>query len=173
MHAQKGFGGRARQDTFFGHKGGVRCLALLPSCNIMATGLPQHAFEFTSVQKLPSSSMPEGASHVGQQFLKQAYKVHVPRHFHRKPCSTDEQAAKLLCAERTQCPASECIAFWVVAGSLDRTVKLWDLNAGLQIATSRLQPSAVRTLALDASMLVCSASKVNFCAGTCLAYPHM
>ncbi|EIE19917.1 WD40 repeat-like protein [Coccomyxa subellipsoidea C-169] len=83
MHAQKVFGGRARQDTFFGHKGGVRCLALLPTCNLMATG------------------------------------------------------------------------------SLDRTVKLWDLSAGMQIATSRYQPSAVRALALDARMLVCSASKAG------------
>ncbi len=48
----------------------------------------------------------------------------------------------------------------VDAGSLDRTVKLWDLSAGMQIATSRYQPSAVRALALDARMLVCSASKV-------------
>lgn len=50
---------------------------------------------------------------------------------------------------------------WCHAGSLDRTVKLWDLNAGIQIATSRYQPCTVRTLALDASMLVCSASKVG------------
>ncbi|CAL8466377.1 g5913 [Coccomyxa elongata] len=83
MRAQRVFGGRARQDTFYGHKAGVRCLALLPSCNLMATG------------------------------------------------------------------------------SLDRTVKLWDLSAGIQIATSRYQPCTVRTLALDASMLVCSASKAG------------
>ncbi|BDA51263.1 probable E3 ubiquitin ligase complex SCF subunit sconB at N-terminal half [Coccomyxa sp. Obi] len=83
MRAQRVFGGRARQDTFYGHKAGVRCLALLPSCNLMATG------------------------------------------------------------------------------SVDRTVKLWDLNAGIQIATSRYQPCTVRTLALDARMLVCSASKVG------------
>lgn len=38
MHAQRVFGGRARQDTLFGHRGGVRCLALLPSCNLLATG---------------------------------------------------------------------------------------------------------------------------------------
>ena len=47
------------------------------------------------------------------------------------------------------------------AGSMDRTVKLWDLNAGMQIATSRFQPCGVRTLALDQDMLACSASKVG------------
>lgn len=49
---------------------------------------------------------------------------------------------------------------WCCAGSLDRTVKLWDLHAGMQIATSRFQPCGVRALALDQDMLVCSASKV-------------
>ena len=39
-------------------------------------------------------------------------------------------------------------------------MKLWDLNAGMQIATSRFQPCGVRALALDQDMLVCSASKV-------------
>ncbi len=60
---------------------------------------------------------------------------------------------------------------WCCAGSLDRTVKLWDLDAGMQIATSRFQPCGVRALALDPDMLVCSASKVTFltpweCMGT-------
>ena len=40
-------------------------------------------------------------------------------------------------------------------------MKLWDLNAGMQIATSRFQPCGVRALALDQDMLVCSASKVT------------
>ena len=38
MRAQRCFSGRARQDAFFGHRGGVRCIALLPACNLMATG---------------------------------------------------------------------------------------------------------------------------------------
>ena len=54
------------------------------------------------------------------------------------------------------CPRA---ALWCDAGSMDRTVKLWDLNAGMQIATSRFQPCGVRALALDQDMLVCSASK--------------
>ena len=49
----------------------------------------------------------------------------------------------------------------MLAGSMDRTLKLWDLNAGMQIATSRFQPSTVRALALDQGMLVCSASTVR------------
>ena len=47
------------------------------------------------------------------------------------------------------------------AGAMDRTVKLWDLASGVQVATSRLQPCTVRALALDAHMLVASASKVR------------
>ena len=39
-------------------------------------------------------------------------------------------------------------------------MKLWDLAAGMQIATSRFQPCGVRALALDQDMLACSASKV-------------
>jgi hypothetical protein len=39
-------------------------------------------------------------------------------------------------------------------------VKLWDLSAGVQLSTSRYQPAAVRTLALDDRLLVASASKV-------------
>ena len=39
-------------------------------------------------------------------------------------------------------------------------MKLWDLEAGMQIATSRFQPCGVRALALDQDMLACSASKV-------------
>ena len=46
------------------------------------------------------------------------------------------------------------------AGAMDRTVKLWDLGAGVQLASSRYQPSGVRALALDAGLLVTSASKV-------------
>ena len=38
MRTQRAFGGRSRQDSFFGHRGGVRCLGLLPACNLMATG---------------------------------------------------------------------------------------------------------------------------------------
>lgn len=38
MRIQRVFGGRARQDSFFGHKGGIKCLGLLPGHNIMATG---------------------------------------------------------------------------------------------------------------------------------------
>lgn len=45
MRIQRVFGGRARQDSFFGHKGGIKCLGLLPGHNLMATGerafLPQ------------------------------------------------------------------------------------------------------------------------------------
>lgn len=51
---------------------------------------------------------------------------------------------------------------------MDRTVKLWDLSAGMQIATSRLQPCAVRALALDQDMLVCSASKVLLALDVCI-----
>ncbi len=38
MRVQRVFAGRARQDSFFGHKGGIKCLGLLPGHNIMATG---------------------------------------------------------------------------------------------------------------------------------------
>ncbi len=38
MRIQRVFGGRARQDSFFGHKGGIKCLGLLPGHNLMATG---------------------------------------------------------------------------------------------------------------------------------------
>ena len=38
MRIQRVFGGRARQDSFFGHKGGIKCLGLLPGQNLMATG---------------------------------------------------------------------------------------------------------------------------------------
>ena len=38
MRDQRVFAGRPRLDTFFGHRGGVKCLGLLPSCNLMATG---------------------------------------------------------------------------------------------------------------------------------------
>ena len=30
MRVQRVFAGRARQDSFFGHKGGIKCLGLLP-----------------------------------------------------------------------------------------------------------------------------------------------
>ena len=50
-------------------------------------------------------------------------------------------------------------------------VKLWDLSAGVQVATSRLQPAAVRALALDANMLVASASNVSLCCSMLCALP--
>lgn len=48
MRVQRVFAGRARQDSFFGHKGGIKCLGLLPGHNIMATGDAHH--------RLPSST---------------------------------------------------------------------------------------------------------------------
>ena len=42
MRVQRVFAGRARQDSFFGHKGGIKCLGLLPGHNLMATGTVSH-----------------------------------------------------------------------------------------------------------------------------------
>ena len=49
------------------------------------------------------------------------------------------------------------------AGSADKTVRLWSLDAGMPLATSRSHSGTVRALALDEHLLV-SASN--------LARPH-
>ena len=41
-----------------------------------------------------------------------------------------------------------------VAGSRDRTVKLWDLSAGMLLATKRSPVGSVRSLAVDEDLLV-------------------
>lgn len=45
-----------------------------------------------------------------------------------------------------------------VAGSSDRTVKIWDMQAGTPLASSRLHGNAVRCLAVDQSLLVSGSS---------------
>eukprot|EP00891_Asterochloris_glomerata_P007223 jgi/Astpho2/7223/Aster-x1425 len=49
-------------------------------------------------------------------------------------------------------PGSNLLA----TGSSDRTVKLWDLRAGMPVATSKLHGGPVRAVAMDATMLVSS-----------------
>ena len=46
----------------------------------------------------------------------------------------------------------------VAAGSSDRTVKIWDMQAGMPIGTSRLHSGKVCCLAGDESMLVSGSS---------------
>lgn len=47
------------------------------------------------------------------------------------------------------------------AGSLDRTVRLWDLQSGLPAATSRHLAGTVRCLALDERLLVAAGASQN------------
>ena len=44
------------------------------------------------------------------------------------------------------------------AGSTDRTVKIWDMQAGTPLASSRLHGGPVRCLAVDQRMLVSGSS---------------
>lgn len=44
------------------------------------------------------------------------------------------------------------------AGSSDRTVKVWDMRAGMPLATSKLHGGTVRCLAVDEDMLISGSS---------------
>eukprot|EP00884_Botryococcus_braunii_P022177 jgi/Botrbrau1/8643/Bobra.0196s0037.1 len=77
----RAYSGKGQLDCLYGHKAGTRCLALMPTCNLLATG------------------------------------------------------------------------------SLDKTVKLWNLEAGMPVSSSRLHGGTVRALAMDPFMLVSGSSQ--------------
>lgn len=51
------------------------------------------------------------------------------------------------------------------AGSADRTVRLWSLDTGMPLATSRLHSGTVRALALDERILVSASNLVRPASG--------
>lgn len=59
--------------------------------------------------------------------------------------------------------------FWPVTGSADRTVKIWDMQAGMPLATSRYHGGTVRCLAVDENMIVSGSSdhKLRVWLGDC------
>ena len=46
----------------------------------------------------------------------------------------------------------------LLTGSLDRTVKIWDMKAGMPLASSKLHGGTVRCLAVDENALVSGSS---------------
>ena len=69
-------------------------------------------------------------------------------------------------AKMQSMPCAECIVRvstheylnGIFAGSSDRTVKVWDMRAGMPLATSKLHGGTVRCLAVDEDMLVSGSS---------------
>ena len=69
-------------------------------------------------------------------------------------------------AKRQCTPCAQCIndvsaheyLNGIFAGSSERTVKLWDMRAGMPLATSKLHGGTVRCLAVDEDMLVSGSS---------------
>jgi len=69
-------------------------------------------------------------------------------------------------AKRQCTPCAQCIndvsaheyLNGIFAGSSDRTVKVWDMRAGMPLATSKLHGGTVRCLAVDEDMLVSGSS---------------
>lgn len=138
--------GRAQQDRVCGHAGGVKAVGLLPAHNLLATG-QSYVTDFCQRNVLPrcrtlitshSAQMPAvpspGRIPNGASMHGNAHRQHWQRHS--------------LCAIR-------------LAGSTDRTVRLWDLQAGLPLASTRRLGGIVRGIAIDEELLVAATSQVG------------
>lgn len=53
---------------------------------------------------------------------------------------------------------SLCVPCFAFSGSLDKTVRLWDLKAGMPLSVSKSHGGTVRCLAVDSTMLVSGSS---------------
>lgn len=169
----KSWTGKYEHDSLYGHKAGVKSLKLLPSHGMLLTGgqacgpvslapactwhLLLHAATSPpcqSVCKRRSDCVSDSwLMQLGRWLVILSLLVHWCYGYLDSAVAVDWLATSpapvlLLCA------ACMCIH----TGSLDRTVRLWDLNYGMPLSISRPHGGTVRSVALDAQLVVSGSS---------------
>lgn len=133
MAQARSWRGRAKQDKLFGHSAAVRCLSLHVPNNRLYTGEPGSAMGGGPLGRLAFTA--------GALFR------------------VDRMSRETLCLWIAELPlALPCCAAMCPAGGMDRTVRAWDLESGVQLAVSLPHGGTVRCLTSDSGLLASGSS---------------